>query len=127
MLALARLPRCSRASCTIVLARGRFKLKPGAHTFALTLTRGNEALLGSNPRLPIQLSARLLRNGHPFGKAVRATAGRSLVALPAVQVGLSCPAQASLGSQIALSGSLGLPGVHTLSLAVGGPAATRSS
>jgi hypothetical protein len=117
-LAEVRLPHCRRANCTIVLAHGRFKLKPGAHTLSLTLPQADEALLGSNPRLPIQLSARLLRHGHPFGSVVRANGGHALLALPAVQMGLSCPAQAPLGSQVALSGSLGLPGAHTLTLAI---------
>ncbi len=121
VLAQARLPHCNHANCTIVLAHGRFKLKPGAHTFALTLARGNEALLGVNPRLPIQLSARLLRNGHPFGRVVRANGGHPLLALPAAQMSLTCPAQVALGAQIALSGSLGLPGAHALSLAIGSP------
>ena len=84
VLAQARLPHCNRANCTIVLAHGRFKLKPGAHTLALTLTHGNEALLGANPRLPIQLSARLLRDGHPFGRVVRANGGQA-AARPALR------------------------------------------
>ncbi len=126
VLAQARVPHCQRANCTIVLAHGRFKLKGGAHTFALTLTRGNEALLGVNPRLPIQLSARLLRNGHPFGKVVLANGGHPLLALPAVQMSLSCPAQASLGAQVTLSGSLALAGAHTLNLEIGSPGGQSS-
>jgi hypothetical protein len=122
VLAQARLPHCHRANCLVVLAHGRFKLKPGAHTFSLTLTHADEALLGSDPRLPIVLSARLLHNGHPFGKTVIANGGHPLLALPAAQLSLSCPAHALLGSQIAVSGSLGLPGAHTLTLAIGSPA-----
>jgi hypothetical protein len=121
-----RLPHCRRANCTIVLAHGHFNLTPGAHTLSLTLTHADAALLGSSPRLPMQLSARLLRHGHPFGKVVRANGGHPLLALPAVQMGLSCPAQASLGSQIALSGSLGLPGAHTLTLAISSPGGQSS-
>jgi hypothetical protein len=121
VLVQARLPHCNRANCTIVLAHGRFKLTPGAHTFALTLTHRHEALLGVNPRLPIKLSARLLRNGHPLGRVVRANGGHALLALPAAQMSLSCPAQLALGTQIALSGSLGLPGAHALSLSIGSP------
>jgi hypothetical protein len=121
VLARARLPHCRGGSCAIVLAHGRFKLKPGAHTFALTLTHGDETLLASDPRLPIGLSARLLRHGHPVGGTVSANGGRPLVALPAVQMSLSCAAEASLGAQIAVSGSLGLPGAHALSVAIGSP------
>lgn len=121
-LAQARLPRCRRGSCLVVLARRHFSLKGGAHTLALTLTHADEALLRKDPRLEIELSARLLRHGRAFGPTLRAGGGHPLLALPSVQMSLACPAQVALGSQITVSGALELSGVHTLKVSSSSPA-----
>jgi hypothetical protein len=113
-LAQARLPHCRRGSCLVVLARGRFSLKGAAEKLALTLSHADETLLRRDPRLEIHLSARLLRHGRAFGPTFRAGGGHALLALPAVQMSVACPAQATLGSQMTVSGALGLSGVHAL-------------
>jgi hypothetical protein len=123
VLAQARLPRCHAPQhCTIALARGRFLLRAGGGRLSLALTHAGEALLARNPRLPIDLSARVLHKGRPSGPAIHAHGGRPLLALPTAPVGLSCTSPASLGAQIALSGTLGLRGSRSLSLAIGSPA-----
>jgi hypothetical protein len=125
VLAQARLPSCQGRHCTIALAHGRFALK-GGKALALTLAHAGEALLRRNPRAAIDLSARMLRNGHPFGPAVHARGGHPLLALPTAPISLSCTAPVSLGAQITVSGKLSLPGSHTLSLAIGSSAARTS-
>jgi hypothetical protein len=116
--AALRLPHCHRGSCVHVLASHSFDLAGGKLAdLSLPLGRAGAAL-GARPQ--ILLSARLLRQGHPYGHTFWAGGGRPLLALAAVPLTLSCPSSVALGGQIQLSGTLGLHGPHPLSLVIVG-------
>lgn len=114
-----KLPHCHHGPCLVVLSSGHFALTGGrAHTLSLVLTHTEEGLLRGDPKPELELSARMLRHGKPYGPTFHAGGGHPLLARSPVAMSLSCPAQAALGSQIALSGALDLGGVHGVSLAI---------
>jgi hypothetical protein len=117
-----KLPHCHRGPCLPLLSSGHFTLSGGRpHSHSLLLTHDEEGLLRGDLRPELELSARMLRHGKPSGPTFRAGGGHPLLARGTVAMSLSCPAQATLGSQIVLSGALGLAGVHMLSLAIQSP------
>ncbi len=127
VLVQARLPGCGGRSCTTLLASGRFTLAGGrAHTLSLALSGRDEALLRGDPALNLLLSARLLRHGRAVGPTFRAGGGKPLLARLSAPLTLSCPAQGTLGAAVTVAGTIGVAGVHTLTLTAHPPSGPAS-